>query len=641
MSHARLPVDRPSLLVLLLVVLIATSASAQLPPEVASAVFGDDTTLEWDSATGADFYNVYRGRLDQLTLGGLSRCHGFEVAGTSFSTPDAPASGSGYFYLITGESALDGEGTAGWSSSGHPRQLLAACTPMMQAHVLNRLGYGWGEWSIDRIRTLGVQAYIDEQLDPASIDESTNLELTSGLQFIDPPADIFQLVQHQVIRATFARRQLEQQAAAFWANHFNTFWQKNAQIFQSIYPACLVPPAPQCDPGFPAVAWETATHLQYDDIERFRDLAFNGNFRTMVEESGLSLAMIIFLDTYTSVAGAPNENYPRELMELHAMGVGGGYTQLDVEELSRVITGWSGCKKRITNLGPLDPCISDYWNPNPPGKWVAHFVTANHDCTAKTLFAGTPQEVTIPDTCATPEQGLADLGLALDGIVAHPATSQFIATKLLQRFITDTPSQEMIDFVVAEWNDPTNPQGVGDLREVLRAVLDPSLLLDPVNVSSKIKTPIEYAVGALRSTRGRTDGVTEVLNFLNSTSQIPHFNPVPTGWPEDGDSWLDTNNLLDRQNFATAMLSSGDPVFGADPLQLLTDNGISTAPGNSEAIVDFFATAMFGGKWTPAERQAAIDYLDTDSAGTPSPYSATRILETVLLLLGYPHFQEQ
>ena len=110
---------------------------------------------------------------------------------------------------------------------------------------------------------------------------------------------------------------------------------------------------------------------QHLELADFRRLAFNGNFREMVEASALSSAMIIYLDTIYSVAGAPNENYPRELMELHTMGVDGGYTQSDVEELSRVITGWTLCKKANADINdPLAPCIPEYWDDAVPGRIV-------------------------------------------------------------------------------------------------------------------------------------------------------------------------------------------------------------------------------------------------------------------------------
>ncbi len=324
------------------------------------------------------------------------------------------------------------------------------------------------------------------------------------------------------------------------------------------------------------------------------------------------------------------------------MGVDGGYTQQDVQQLSRVITGWGLCKKLTEDVNdPTAPCLSNYWEDEPPGEIVATFVPGQHDCTEKTLFAGTPEEVTIPDTCGHPSDGVDDLFLALDAIVSHPATARFISTKILQRFVTDEPSPEMIDEMVAVWNNGSNPEGLGDLRALLEAAVTMDAFLDPDRVRTKIKTPLEHFTGAFRATRGSTDGITEVINFLESAQHLPHFNPVPTGWPEDGESWIGTNNMLERQNFGIVLLSSGGTAFGTDALGLWQDNGVSTAPGNAEAIVDFLADAFFGGALTPAERQEALDYLNTDDLGDPSDYNDVRIRDVIALLLGYPHFQEQ
>ena len=480
-------------------------------------------------------------------------------------------------------------------------------------------------------------------MNPESIVEDDNLPLTLGLALWVPPQDIFGLIGQQVVRSVHARRQLEQAATAFWTNHFNTYWSKSAMIFQQVFPPCQGNPPPvQCDPAFPTVAYKAATDGHYDEAEQFRNLAFNGNFRQILEVSALSPAMILFLDSYLNIAGAPNENYARENLELYSMGVNGGYTQTDVEELARVLTGWTICKKELANVGdPLAPCITNFWEPLPEGRWTAHFVRERHDCDPKTLFAGTPHELTISDTCLSLNGGPVELTTALDAIAAHPSTARFISTKILQRFVTDEPTEAMIDAMVAVWNDDTNPRGVGDLRELLRTALNQAAFLDPNLVASKIKDPLEHMASALRATRGTTDGFTRVLDFLVSAQQILFFYDVPTGFPEDGGSWLGTNNVLERQNFGVHLALVNGPSFGSDIIGLMNDNGVPTAPGNAEAVIDFFADIFFGGALQPAERQAAIDFLTIDGQGFPTPYDESRIRQVVGFLLGYPQFTEQ
>jgi uncharacterized protein (DUF1800 family) len=363
----------------------------------------------------------------------------------------------------------------------------------------------------------------------------------------------------------------------------------------------------------------------------------------------LSPAMMIYLNTNTNVKAQPNENFARELLELHSMGVDGGYTQQDIVELARVFTGWNVCKKSDATAGdPLAACLvisaAVYCTPSEPaGQWVRNFRVTQHDTGQKVLFSGTPYQVIIPNTSGNPANGINDVGLALDAVLAHPSTSRYIATKLLQRFVDEKPTQAMIDSVVAEWNDASNPHGAGDLREVLRAVLAQARLRDPDAVGIKIKTPFEHVASGMRAVRGKTDGPTVYRGYLQRMQEQFHLNSIPTGYSELGGDWIDTNNLLDRQNFGYDMATRTEASFGADVIGLLNAKGVSTAPtpNNAAAIVDFYAGVLFGGALTGAERQAAIDYLNTDDNGVVSNYTDARIRETVGFMLGYAQFIEQ
>jgi uncharacterized protein (DUF1800 family) len=631
------------LILFLALICLSGGVSAQVPGDVIHAGFLDHDTFRWGSTPNADSYNVYRGDPSLLAAGIPAKCHGFQIGGITFLTPAVPEPGNGFFYLVTGVSDVDGEGPPGDDTDSNTRPLLGRCAGVMRNHVLNRIGYGWNEWTRDRVETLGLAGYIQEQLDPATIDESANTDLNDPLLDHIPPEDIHNLIALQILRGVYSHRQLEQQATSFWANHFSTFFIKVDAFMRELFPTCDSPGVPvQCDEHFPARAKIEAANFQYKETETFRNLGFYGNFRQILEASALSPAMLIYLDAVLSTAGDPNENYPREVMELSAMGVDAGYTQADVEELSRAITGWNICKKAIADLDdPLAPCIANYWQSFPPGQFVADFDPAEHDCTEKTLFAGTPEEATIPDTCNDPALGVNDLYLALDAIVAHPATPKFIVGKILKRFVVENPDQAMIDAVVGEWNDDTNLHGIGDLGAVLGAALSLPQFLDPDRVADKAKTPMEHVVSAIRATGGVTDGFTEVFFFLAATAHQVYLNAAPTGWAEAGFEWINTNNMLDRQNLGHELLTGGDPDFSGRPLSLLLDNGVDIGPGNAEAIVDFFSDVLFGGALTPAERQAAIDYLNTDESGVPTPYDNDRIRETVGVMLGYPQFEEQ
>ncbi len=647
MRRRRFP--RLPLAPLTVMVLLAGSALGQAPPEVPTLAVSASGDLSWPAVSGADFYNVYRAVGSGAAPLGSLLCHSPSVAGTILPSPPDPEPGQIHAFVVTGESSAGGEGPPGVSSASIPRYLQGACGPRMRTHVLNRAGYGWAEWARDRIVTLGgLQAYLNEQLDPATVDESSNFTYQVKVAVYDPLVDGIDLIGRDIVTAVYARRQLEHKMTTFWFNHFNTDWDKVAEFFEAKFPDCNTSSDPACDADFPARAHQVAAILVDRDIARFRDLAFNGNFREMLEAATLSAAMLLYLDLHLSVALAPNENQPRELLELHAMGVDAGYTQLDVEELSRLMTGWTVCLKNTTDVdNPLAPCHINYWEAVPGRTWTTNFDISRHDCTPKTLFAGTPYEVNFPgtSTCSTTADAtaaLAELDQALDAIAAHPATPAFISGKIAELLISDEPTPEMVAGLVTAWNNGGNPQGVGDLREVTRAAVMSPFFLNPGLAGRKVKTPYEQFVSGLRAVRGSTDGLQEILASLTEAGQVPFFNEIPTGYSERGGDWISTGLTLVHQNWGiklgTYPLSTN---FSSQPVPLLNANGISTAPGNAPAIVDFLGQILFGGNMTPAERQAAINYLNTDDTGTPSPYDDARIREVVGLMLGYPNFQEQ
>ncbi|NJN64110.1 MAG: DUF1800 domain-containing protein [Acidobacteria bacterium] len=449
-------------------------------------------------------------------------------------------------------------------------------------------------------------------------------ELSSRLDPITPPDTLPELIAQPYLRATYSRRQLEQSATLFWTNHFNTNYSDIVPFFNRA--------------GRDAALVQTlATELQYRETTTFRTLAFTGTFRDIVEASTLSPAMILFLDTDQNIATAPNENMARELLELYAMGVDGGYTQADVIDLARVLSGWNVCKKTAANqANPVAPCINRLFEDVTPGTYVANFRPAQHDTGQKILFAGTPQEVVIPDTSASPTDGVDDLEIALDAIAAHPSTRRFISKKLLGWFVTDTPSASMIDDIALVWQN-TN----GSLLDVLRAVVTHPEANNPDLFRNKVKTPFEHMVSGLRATRGKISGLNGAFReYIARLRYIPHTNPVPTGYPELSSAWVDTNNLLERQNYGLDLTSRTAAAFGTDLILLMSDNGLN-ASSDPNDIVDFWIDVLFAGAIAPGERAEALAYLTTDDNGVPAPVDNTRIRELVGFLMGYPHFLEQ
>jgi uncharacterized protein (DUF1800 family) len=329
------------------------------------------------------------------------------------------------------------------------------------------------------------------------------------------------------------------------------------------------------------------------------------------------------------------------------MGVDGGYTHHEIDNIARVMTGWDVCKKLPENAADIHAaCIANSLIgtvDEPDGSWVMTFRRGQHDCGAKSLFMGTPYATSIPDTCASPRDGANDLFLTLDALASHPSTIRYITTKLLQEFVTDTPTDAMFDNVLAVWNDPTNSAGVGDLREVLRAVLAEATTLDAetARLHRKIKTPFEHAASAFRATRGKTDGNARIRGYLMRMQQLLHQNPIPTGYPERGDAWIDTNGVLERQNLGMDIAERSGVNFGSDLILLLRDNGVPAGQGHAAETVDFFLDVLFAGAAPSAARAEAIRYLETDDDGLPAAYDNARIREVVGFLLGRPEFLEQ
>jgi hypothetical protein len=240
--------------------------------------------------------------------------------------------------------------------------------------------------------------------------------------------------------------------------------------------------------------------------------------------------------------------------------------------------------------------------------------------------------------------------IALDAIAAHPSTAPFVSRKILQLLVTDEPTQAMVDTLVAEWNDGGNPHGSGDLREVTRAALTLSEFQDMAASGYKVKSPFEHFMSAIRALRGSTDGMTAILGslfggepgYMIQSKHLLFYNLIPTGWPEVGDEWIDTNTILVRQNYGMHLALSSNPAFGTDLIALLNDSGVSTAPGNAAGIVDFLSEVLYGGQLPPGDRQRALDFLLTDDDGLPDPnYTETRIRQTAGIMLGFAQFKMQ
>ncbi len=510
-------------------------------------------------------------------------------------------------------------------------------------HVLNRLAFGARPGDYEKVRKMGVDAWIAQQLAPeklpdpqvaqliaqlptysmspeklieefprpdkkeqaelqqklgaamtqadsARIRRQYQMERNGGQQ---PRAMLPELQAMRVGRATVSEHQLEEVLVDFWLNHFSVFAGKNQQM-----------------------------RYYLGDYERnvIRPRVF-GKFRDLLEAVAKSPAMLIYLDNQQSVAdtarvnlatyggqpdpqrrraivgrgavmGAPlqqqiqrrasglNENYARELLELHTLGVDGGYTQHDVTEVARALTGWTivppqGQAARVASRSGA--YIEDRFM----------FRPQTHDAEPKTIlgvkFKG--------------GRGMEDGEQVLDIVASHPSTAKYIAKKLAIRFISDSPPQSVIDRAAA-----TFTRTHGDLREVVRTIVTSDEFFSAAAYRAKVKSPFEVVVSALRAVNAPADPSPRTAQLTVELGQTIFGHQTPDGWPETGDEWINTGSILNRINFGLTLAAGRVP--GANQAFWPLPEGIRNQP--KEAQVDAVVTAFLGGEVSPETRAILI-----------------------------------
>jgi uncharacterized protein (DUF1800 family) len=374
----------------------------------------------------------------------------------------------------------------------------------LASHLLNRCTFGARPGDRESLLSLGAAAWIETQLNPERIEEDTEAErvLRRYPTLQEPAGELYEykprvllrdLVRSTILRAALSRRQLWEVMVEFWSDHFNI------------------------DIGKGDCAWLKVA----DDREVIRAHAL-GRFADLLRASALSPAMLWYLDGRVNRRARPeerpNENYARELLELHTLGVHGGYTQGDVMEVARCLTGWT--------VRPRSGF----------GKGRVEFHAHEHDDGAKTVLGH-----------RIGGGGEGDLYDVLDIVASHPATSRHIATKLCRRFIADEPLETTVA-VVAE----TFTTSGGDIRHTVR-----TLLMQPEFVSArgtKLKRPFHFLVSALRSTDALTDAPSALSDFLTSMGHAPFQYPTPEGYAVAAAAWERT--LIWRWKFAAALAAN-------------------------------------------------------------------------------------
>ena len=554
--------------------------------------------------------------------------------------------------------------------------------------VLNRLAFGPRPGDVARVRQMGVDRWMAWQLDPAAIDDRATDDFVSRFpsyrETIDqlaadypPPMKVLadrraptdtgrravsradsttlktaqrragrvaaELQIVKVARAEMSNRQLQEVMVDFWENHFSIYDRK----------------------GQPMRYYVT----DFDrDVIRPRAL---GKFRDLLEAVAKSPAMLFYLDNWESVAdsteptlaerpdqhagprrsrvaAAPrrrarglNENYGRELLELHTLGVDGGYTQEDVINVARALTGWS------------------IERPQAGGAFV--FRPGFHDAGEKIVLG-----VRLPAG-----RGIDDGEEVLDILARHPSTAHYIAWKLCRRLVSDTPPQALVDRAAA-----TFTRTDGDIRQVVWTIVTSSEFYSRAAYRTKVKSPFEVVVSALRAVNAAPDTTPRTAQVVARMGEPLFGHQAPNGYPETGETWMNTGAILNRINFGLAVAAQRFPgatfdrwpgagalvdapratqvdsvvasilggaaspdtravlMSGEHPLLALSPPPSSAASSDSSDGMDAMATAR-GGPGTPSSDAGTAD---RGSSAGPSPQGLAQV---VGLALGAPEFQRR
>jgi uncharacterized protein (DUF1800 family) len=460
-------------------------------------------------------------------------------------------------------------------------------------HVLNRIGYGARAGDVDRVRQIGLAAYIDQQLHPEHMADTEMTARLAGFDTLtkssrdladeyfmpalearkevkkdaandpammpkpDAPTDakpvrtpeqmeaarksrevITELTSQKILRAAYSERQLEEVMTDFWFNHFNVFAGKGA----------------------------TQQYLTEYERDVIRPHVF-GKFRDLLGATAESPAMLFYLDNWQSADpdaddmraqarpgagffGRPgrnarigarlpmptpprpaqnpnaqrqkrglNENYGRELMELHTLGVDGGYTQQDVINVARAFTGWTIVGPRQGGSFRFEPRI--------------------HDSREKIVLG---QKIKAGG-------GQSDGEKVLDILASHPSTATFISTKLVRRFVSDTPPPALVDRAAARFRETG-----GDIREVVRTILTSPEFFSAEAYRAKVKSPFEFVVSAVRATGTEVRDAQLLTQAVRQLGMPLYMCQPPTGYPDKAEAWVNTGALLNRMNFALQLV---------------------------------------------------------------------------------------
>jgi hypothetical protein len=462
---------------------------------------------------------------------------------------------------------------AGLAPDRIPAVAAAAITP--EQRLLQRATLGSSLYELEQIDRLGYQGYLNAQLNPEKLDDSElenalreglpTLSMSAAEIYLNYPDDFstgpYELLIATLYRALYSPRQLFESMVVFWSDHFNIdLWSDSQHFLKPI-----------------------------DDRDVIRRHAM-GKFPDLLRASAHSPAMLVYLTNDSNYKDDPNQNYARELMELHCLGADNGYTQRDVEEVARCFTGWT-----------LD------WDEESDGFARFHFDEYAHDDGEKTVLGRR-----IPAG-----GGVQDGDRVLQILANHPNTARFLARKLLVYFWGYAPPQSYIDQIAAIYQ-----RTGGNIRAMLRAILKRGWM---ATATPKLKRPFHLMVSALRAMFSGADDPYYLLDQLDVAGHSPFAWSPPNGYPDARGYW--SGFLLPRWNFLTALL---DP----ETSSVQTDLSYLDPAMTPQALTQQIHWLVSNGTLTESTQAAIRAYLRN---GTRTP---ERIREALVLALSSPDFQD-
>jgi uncharacterized protein (DUF1800 family) len=438
----------------------------------------------------------------------------------------------------------------------------------MIEHVLGRITFGPRRSDRERVRAAGIAAFVEEQLHPEQLNDDAVTQKLSSLEVLKSPPDVLvrrlysarkdrqqavaaadvkerprevkreyvqQLSRAKLLRAVSSQRQLREVMVDFWFNHFNVFSGKSDE-------AALLP--------------------EYE-AKALRQNAL-ATFPQLLEATAHSPAMLVYLDNWRSSVPKPkarqkrglNENYARELLELHTLGVDGGYTQADVVEVARCFSGWTVGDPQKDPRFMFKPEMHDFEQKIVLG----HLIPAGG--------------------------GVEDALQVLHILETHPATARFVAMKLVRRFVSDDPPDALVRRVADAYTATS-----GDIRSMLRAILESPEFWSRKALRAKVRSPLELVAASARALNASVDDPLQLAKAVARIGQPLYGAQPPTGYPDVSQAWLSSGALLARIDFGLSLAGGRlegvsvdlSSIGSGSPAQVLTNAATTLGANNLSA----------------------------------------------------------